>query len=109
MECVSKLTKFHKQSPATLKPTDIYNFFLHLRKMELSDSTILVYYSALSLFYTLIKKKSTMKLIPTPKKKPKVAIVLNKTEISNFLKHCASIKEKLSSHYYIHQEYELES
>ncbi|MBM9500714.1 tyrosine-type recombinase/integrase [Leptospira sp. 201903071] len=93
-ECVSRLTEFFKQSPLTLKPTDIYNFFLHLRKQELSDSTVLVYYSALSLFYTLAKKKSTMKLIPTPKKKTKVATVLNKTEITNFLKHCTSIKEK---------------
>ncbi|AGS80657.1 site-specific recombinase, phage integrase family [Leptospira phage vb_LkmZ_Bejolso9-LE1] len=94
IECVSKLTEFHRQSPSTLKPIDIYNFFLHLRKQELSDSTILVYYSALSLFYKLIKKKSTMKLIPTPKKKQKVAIVFNKTEVANFLKHCTSMREK---------------
>ncbi|WP_246835027.1 tyrosine-type recombinase/integrase [Leptospira kmetyi] len=93
-ECVSKLTKFFQQSPLTLKPIDIYNFFLHLRKQELSDSTVLVYYSALSLFYTLTKKKSTMKLIPTPKKKPKVATVLNKTEVTHFLQHCTSVKEK---------------
>lgn len=93
-ECVARLTEFHGKSPLALKPRDIYNFFLHLRKQELSDSTVLVYYSALSLFYTLAKKKSTMKLIPIPKKKPKVATVLNKTEVTNFLKHCTSLKEK---------------
>ncbi len=93
-ECVAKLTEFHRKSPLALKPIDICNFFLHLRKQELSDSTVLVYYSALSLFYTLLKKKSIMKLIPTPKKKPKVAIVMSKMEIAAFLKNCRSVKEK---------------
>lgn len=93
-ECVAKLTEFHRKSPLTLKPADIYNFFLHLRKQELSDSTVLVYYSALSLFYKLSKKKSIMKLVPTPKKKPKVATVLNKTEVARLLNHCSSLKEK---------------
>ncbi|XDD52183.1 tyrosine-type recombinase/integrase [Leptospira sp. WS92.C1] len=93
-ECVAKLTEFHKLSPLAMKPSHIYDFFLHLRKSELCDSSILVYYSALLLFYTLTKKKSVMKLIPTPKKKPKVATVLNKTEITNFLRHCNTLKEK---------------
>lgn len=92
--CVSRLTKFHCKSPISLKPIDIYNFFFHLRKKELSDSTILVYYSAISLFYSLFKKKSTMKLISTPKKKQKVAIVFNKKEIITFLGYCNTLKEK---------------
>ncbi|WP_081098489.1 tyrosine-type recombinase/integrase [Leptospira borgpetersenii] len=93
-DCVAKLTEFHHKSPLALKPIDIYNFFLHLRKQELSDSTVLVYYSALSLFYTLSKKKSIMKLVPTPKKKPKVATVMSKIEIATFLKNCGSVKER---------------
>ncbi|WP_341476252.1 tyrosine-type recombinase/integrase [Leptospira kmetyi] len=93
-ECISRLAKYYQQTPLKLKPIDIYNFFLYLRKQELSDSTVLVYYSALSLFYSLFKKESIMKLVPTPKKKQKLAVVFNKTEIVSFLKHCNTLKEK---------------
>ncbi|MBM9578093.1 tyrosine-type recombinase/integrase [Leptospira sp. 201903070] len=93
-DCVSKLAEFHKISPLAMKPSHIYDFFLHLRKSDLCDSTVLVYYSALLLFFTFVKMKSVMEEIPTPKKKPKVATVLNKTEVADFLKHCSSLKEK---------------
>lgn len=92
--CVKKLTRFYLKPPDTLEAKDIYTFFLHLRKKELSDSTVLVYYSAISLFYSLLNKDSVMSLIPTPKKKQKLAVIFNKEEIISFLSFCDTLKEK---------------
>lgn len=81
-------------SPLDMNPTHVYEFFLHLRKEKLSESSIIVYYSAILLFYTFAKRKYMMSLVPVPKKGIKVATVLNKTEVVNFLKNCKSLREK---------------
>ena len=93
-ECMTIFAQYFKLSPLDMNPTHVYDFFLHLRKSKLAESSIVVYYSAILLFYTFAKRKYMMNLIPIPRKGRKVATVLNKTEIVNFLKHCLTLREK---------------
>ncbi|MEI1280545.1 tyrosine-type recombinase/integrase [Leptospira venezuelensis] len=93
-DCMTIFTQHFKISPLDMNPTHVYNFFLHLRKTKLAESSIVVYYSAILLFYTFANRKYMMNLIPIPTKGRKIATVLNRTEIASFLEHCITLREK---------------
>ncbi|XDD48260.1 tyrosine-type recombinase/integrase [Leptospira sp. WS39.C2] len=93
--CMTLLTRHFQKSPLELEPIDIYHFFLYLRLDKRADSSLIIFYSAFLLFYTLRDRKEMMQLVPFPKRKRSVVAVFSKTEITSILSHCRTDWEKV--------------
>ncbi|TGL49750.1 recombinase XerD [Leptospira kemamanensis] len=93
--CMTLLTRHFQKSPIDLEPIDIYHFFLYLRLEKRADSSLIIFYSAFMLFYSLSGRKEMMQLVPLPKRKRTVVSVFNKTEIIRILSNCRTVWEKV--------------
>ncbi|TGK49192.1 recombinase XerD [Leptospira kanakyensis] len=93
--CMTVLTRHFQKSPLDLEPTDIYKFFLYLRLENRSDSSLINFYSAILLFYSLIDRKEMLQLVPLPKRKRTVVSVFSQTEIVSLLSNCCTFWEKI--------------
>lgn len=94
VNCVRRLARYFKSSPAGLEEDDVRKFLLHLREEEgLSPSTLKVYVAALKFFYTVtVYRPEVVRPFCVPKVPSKVPVVLSGSEVEALFGAIHSLK-----------------
>ena len=93
---VGNLAKYFGRSPEELGESEIKEYLLHLMKeRKLSESTYRVYCSGLKFLYKhTLKRECVMEKILYPKRKKKLPVVLDITEVQALISATANLKHK---------------
>jgi len=91
-----ELMAFHfMKSPLSLTKDEVEQYFLQLRKSNLSDSSIHLAYQGIRFFYRIHHIANRVPFIRFPGKFHKLPVVMSRVEIANMLAHCSGLKSKV--------------
>ena len=83
------------KSPLSLTRRDVDEYFLCLRKSKLADASIHLAYQGIRFFYRMHRISNMVPFLRFPGKFHRLPVVRSRSEVSNLLAHCPSLKSKV--------------
>lgn len=92
--CIRCLSYFYKKPPTQLTVEEIESYFLHLRNINRSESTIHIYFESVKYFYRLHNQESKIPKIRISNNSKKVPFIITQKQVNQLLESCKSLKYK---------------